>query len=90
MNDYGHKVQVWSKDWDHLHVRIARLEAALERSQLAIDDWLHLFAPELCNDDDVARSRSRVMAVGTLAYIADVQQQNRAALTPVDASAEHG
>lgn len=58
----------------------AALEAALERSLLAIDDWLHLFAPELCNPDDVARSRSRVMAVGTLAYIADVQQQNRAAL----------
>jgi hypothetical protein len=70
--------------------RIRALEAALERSRLAIDDWLHLFAPELCNADDVARSRSRVMAVGTLAYIADVQQQNRIALgSELETACEH-
>ena len=59
----------------------AALRAALERSMLAINDWLHTYAHDLCDRDDVARSNSRVQAQGgTLAYIGSVQEQNRAAL----------
>jgi hypothetical protein len=51
------------------------LRKALERAQLALDDWLHTYADEHCDKDDVARSRSRIVANGgTLAYIAKVQE----------------
>ena len=44
----------------------------IEFAQLILDDWLHHFAPEFCNDEDVARTRSRINAHGgTLGYIAD-------------------
>ena len=60
--------------------RIWKLEAALEFAQLAIDDLLHLHAAELCDDDAVARTRSRVKERGgSLAYIAEVQQTLRVA-----------
>jgi hypothetical protein len=35
MSDYGHKIQVWSADWDHLNARIATLEA--ENARLLAD-----------------------------------------------------
>lgn len=63
-----------------LMAKVARLEAALEFAQLAIDDLLHLYAAELCDDDAVARTRSRVTERGgTLAYIAEVQASLRTA-----------
>jgi hypothetical protein len=54
MNDYGHKVQVWSADWDHLHARIAKLEAALR-------ELLHWTIEETTIGG--AASRARVLAV---------------------------
>lgn len=60
---------------------LAECRGALELSVLAIDDWLHTYADDLCNENDVARSRSRIQSRGgTLAYIAEVQQANRKAL----------
>lgn len=53
---------------------------ALERSMLAIDDWLSTYASEHCDLDRVHEARARIDCVGTLAYIASVQQQNREAL----------
>ena len=42
---------------------------------LVLDDWVHQYAPEFCNDDSVARTRSRIAAHGgTLAYIADMRE----------------
>lgn len=32
MSGYGEKVQVFSKDWNHLHARIERLELLLEQA----------------------------------------------------------
>lgn len=55
---------------------------ALERSILAIDDWLHQYAPEFCGENYVSETYERLsQAGGTLAYIAEVQEQNRAALS---------
>ena len=62
---------------------------ALERSIVAIDDWLNVYASELCNQDRVDEANHRISnAGGTLAYIANVQQQNRAALATLQPSGE--
>lgn len=52
------------------------LREALERSRMAIDDWLHSYAPEFCDEDSVAQTRSRISEKGTIGYISDVQKQN--------------
>lgn len=75
----------------YLHVaagkEIARLTAeleiarkALERSMVAIDDWLHSYAGEFCDPACVEESAKRIGEYGTIGYIAHVQEQNRAAL----------
>lgn len=58
----------------------AVLREALERSIVAIDDWLNTYAANLCDEDDVREAQERIGKYGTLAYIAQIQQQNRAAL----------
>ncbi len=57
-----------------------RLEQALRSSMLALDDWLHQYAPEWCGHECVAESRKRVGRVGTIGYIAETQEKNREAL----------
>lgn len=67
------------------YVRAASADAlaeALSRSIVAIDDWLHQYAPDECVPRRVTETRDRIMSGGgTLAYIAEIQQQNRTALT---------
>lgn len=63
---------------------LAQLVEALKTSITAIDDWLHIYAEELCNEADVAASKARVHANGTLAYIAEVQERSRAALAAAE------
>ena len=71
---------------DHLRNIIAaarrekKLREALERSRIAIDDWLNIYAADQCDEKRVKEAMARVGEFGTLAYIADVQQQNREAL----------
>ena len=59
---------------------IDELAEALERSRVAIDDWLHSYAPEFCNVQYVQETMERISAFGTIGYIAKVQEANRAAL----------
>lgn len=54
---------------------------ALMSSMTAIDDWLNLYASELCDEVRVEEAKARVGAAGTLAYIADVQEANRIAMS---------
>jgi hypothetical protein len=56
------------------------LVAALERSNLAMNDWVSTYAAEMCNEADVAEARKRINEFGTLGYIGDVLDQGRAAL----------
>lgn len=57
------------------------LRDALERSKTALDDWLNTYASEFCDEERVAEAGKRIMdGGGTLAYIADIQEQNRVAL----------
>jgi hypothetical protein len=53
---------------------------ALERSVVAIDDWLQTYAAEFCDPARVEEASKRIGEYGTLSYIASVQEQNRAAL----------
>ena len=58
---------------------------ALERSLLALNDWIHTYAPEMCDADDVARSRSRIRNQGgTLAYLADITLEVRQAIAALE------
>jgi hypothetical protein len=63
-----------------IRAEAATLREALERSVLALDDWVSTHAPEECSEVRVANARSRIGPIGTLAYIAAVQEQNREAL----------
>lgn len=66
---------------ERLRSQLARAREALEQSVLALEDWLHTYAPDECGKDDVARTVSRIWnRGGTLAYIAEVQHANRQAL----------
>ena len=65
------------------HCKIAKLRAALERSVIAINDWLHQYAGDVCNEESVAESAARVGEYGTIGYIADVLEQNRCALEQI-------
>ena len=58
-----------------------RMREALEQSVIVIDDWLHQYASEFCDMLSVEDTKRRISQKGgTLAYIADVQSTNRAAL----------
>lgn len=65
-----------------LTARVEELEKALERSMVAIDDWLNCYASDLCDPVRVEEAEARIGEYGTLSYIANVQEQNRRALTP--------
>lgn len=77
---YLHKAQIakWPPAQDGL-------VEALRRSMVAIDDWLHVYASDMCDEADVQDSRQRIAEAGaTLSYIASVQQNNRAALASIE------
>ena len=57
---------------------------ALERSIVAIDDWLNIYASAECDEQRVKEAKKRIREHGTLAYIANVQEQNRAALALIE------
>ena len=71
--------------------RVRGMREALERSRIALDDWLHIYADDMCDPEKVAESVARISEAGaTLAYIASVQKQNRAALAQSAERAEKG
>lgn len=56
------------------------LRTALQASITALDDWLNIYAEELCDENRVKEAKERVGQFGTIAYIANVVAQCRAAL----------
>jgi hypothetical protein len=61
--------------------KVNGLREALERSVVALDDWTHTYAPELCNPVAVKDAWGRINERGTLYYIAEIQQANADVLT---------
>jgi len=80
LRDLDKRTRAANKRADALERENAELRAALERSVVAIDDWLNLYASEHCNADRVAEAKARANENGTLWYIASTQEANRAAL----------
>jgi hypothetical protein len=77
--------------YDEQTADLIALREALERSRIALDDWLHVYAGDMCDPEKVAESVARISEAGaTLAYIASVQKQNRAALAQSAERAEKG
>lgn len=57
------------------------LLAALETATVALDDWLHQYAPEFCGEPYVSETKKRIRAGGgTLAYVATIQEAIHAAI----------
>jgi len=60
---------------------LASAREALAASIVAIDDWLHCYACEMCDEQYVQATTERIAEQGgTLAYIARVQKANRSAI----------
>lgn len=54
------------------------LHDLLHRLDLALDDWMRMYAPEFCDGEKVEETRNRIRAKGgTLAYIASLRQEIR-------------
>jgi len=66
-----------------LEQKLEKCKEVLERNKLALDDWLNTFASEYCDPDRVAQAKSRIMQYGTVGYIAEIQQENRALLKEI-------
>lgn len=62
---------------------------ALDRSRVAIDDWLNVDFADFCDEERVIEAQQRINEFGTVAYIADVQQQSRDLLKRI-AEVENG
>jgi hypothetical protein len=69
------RLQLAAKDRE-----IAALQAALRRHMIVVDDWMHIYAPDMCDDDRVKEAQARAHSRGTLAYIAEAQDDARTAL----------
>lgn len=62
-------------------MNLKALREALERSKTALDDWINTYASEFCDEERVDEAGQRIReGGGTLAYLADIQKQNRDAL----------
>ena len=55
--------------------RGVELAGALERAKEAMDTWVCMFAPELCDAAHVEQAKARIRGVGTLAYIAEINKK---------------
>ena len=67
----------------------AEIAMALDRSRVAIDDWLNVDFADFCDEERVIEAQQRINEFGTVAYIADVQQQSRDLLKRI-AEVENG
>lgn len=56
------------------------LATVLKTNIQALDDWLNIWASDFCNESRVREARNRVNKVGVVAYIAEIQEQNRKTL----------
>ena len=83
------KVRELEQERDQLRARVGELEEALQASRIGLDDWLNQYASALCDEERVKEARERIADNrGTLAYIAQLQDQNRRALEGKEEHAE--
>jgi len=74
---------------DSLEAERDRLREAAQTASVALDDWIHSYAPEECGEPYVTETYKRIRnGGGTLAYIAEVQSELRTALGEEDGDGE--
>jgi len=76
----GVTFEIACKEVKRLTTDVEHLRVALKRSVVGLDDWINTFASELCNEKRVAEAYDRINAVGTLMYVAKIQEANREVL----------
>jgi hypothetical protein len=63
---------------DILRLKLARAKALLRECGIALDDWVHQYASEMCDEKHVQESVQRILdGGGTLAYVANLRQRIR-------------
>lgn len=66
------------KEWKDIAQKrteqVAALNSALRVARQGIDDWMHIYAHDLCDEAEVKAARDRVYENGTLAYMANINQ----------------
>lgn len=66
------------KEWKDIAEKrteqVAALNSALRVARQGIDDWMHIYAHDLCDEAEVKTARDRVYENGTLAYMANINQ----------------
>lgn len=83
--DMGRQIYVLNKATRHLQDEIELLRKALDLSTQALNDWLHVYADDMCREEDVAAAKARIRAHGgTLGYITDTLEAIRAAAKGVE------
>lgn len=64
-----------------LRERVGVLEGLTERAVVALDDWIHMYASEHCDEERVRQAGARIRQHGgTLAYVGTIISDARAAL----------
>ncbi len=65
---------------DQIDQTLAMKNDAIDTAIVALNDWLHVYAPEFCDEKRVVEAQNRLQEGGTLYYIATVLQKCRPAL----------
>jgi hypothetical protein len=58
-----------------MDIERAELVNTLDEVRIALNDWVHTYAPELCNQEEVAATGERLSDNGTLYYIARMSEK---------------
>lgn len=74
------RARVSRKLAEHKAACFDELLAAVRSSVIALDDWLNIHAEDFCGGSRVAEAKRRIGERGTVAYIAEIQRINRAAI----------
>jgi len=78
VTEYNKKKAYLEYELEKLERENAELVDALEKASVALDDWIHTYAYDLCDAAKVAESHERIFANhGTLYYIGTLQEVNR-------------
>lgn len=62
---------------NEFQARLSEAVKVLERAETALNDWLNIYASDMCEENRVAEAHKRVSEYGTIGYIADVTAEIR-------------
>lgn len=71
---------VYQSELTASQARLSEAVKVLERANTALNDWLNIYASDMCEENRVAEAHKRVSEYGTIGYIADVTAEIRSVL----------